>query len=200
MLSALPEISTLSYGEPLSAAQIVGGEVLDPNTGDVISGVWRFKDEAMIPDTDQCKVRLVFIPDDILKYTTMEVSVIVFVDMINEDVVPLPPVKEEITERPEFDVHDPSDYENSDNVDKNDGIFDTNGLGIDLDTLLDTVMDVFSAFMEMWMIWLPILIVFLVALVIAAILGALAGISALAGLIVGILMKPFFAIKRKRKE
>ncbi len=198
-LSALPDISTLTYGEPLSSAKLSGGQVIDAETGEVIPGIWSFKEESMIPSSEKEKVRLIFTPDDITKYTTMEVSAVVSVDMLAED-NEKPPIDGSDTEsRPEYDIHDPSDF---DSADSNNSIFDLDGDGKEsgIESLIGDILNNFTGLEDILTFLLPILIVLLVIIAIAAILALPVGLSAIAGLIVGLIIKAFSSSTKKRDE
>ena len=198
-LSALPDISTLTYGEPLSSATISGGEVVDAQTGEMLSGVWSFKEEMMIPSSDAEKVRIVFTPDDIMNYTAIEVSVMVFVDMTVEDNEKPPSDGYETEPLPEYDIHDPSDFNSPDS---NDSIFDLDGDGkeSDLETVIDSVLSVLAELEDILVFLLPILIGLLIIIAIALVLALPVGLSALAGLIVALIIKAFSAMTRKRDK
>lgn len=60
---AYPTMESIDYGMTLKESSLVGGKVIDPNTGTVVSGTWSFDDEnSVVEGTDY--IEITFTPDD----------------------------------------------------------------------------------------------------------------------------------------
>ncbi len=119
-LDTLPSLSSLSYGQLLSDASIVGGSVKSSADGIELSGTWSFRFPHSTPK-DGDEIDIIFTPDDSEKYGKVRGKVKISVATEPWDISP--PETEASAEDDDFSVSDVGGSDKPDDKQKNTSLF-----------------------------------------------------------------------------